>query len=212
MIAFVVGFIIGYVTTIPVGPINLAVMMKALHNRTGQAMMIGTGSALMDIIYCAAALFGISTIISNPTLELMFRILPFLIFFYYGVRVSFFKLPEPHLTQNPEDAPGFKRFFLLGMAMYFSNPSFIAYWVTIAGIVHGYHLITPTMYDNAMFAVGTGAGVTIWFATLVGLVEKHKVRFDPKTLHRVTRFFGLVMLIVSIILGWNLFTDLVLKQ
>lgn len=212
MIAFVVGFIIGYVTTIPVGPINLAVMMKALHNRTGQAMMIGTGSAVMDIIYCAAALFGISTIISNPTLELIFRILPFLIFLYYGVRVSFFSLPEPHLIQNPEDTPGFKRFFLLGMAMYFSNPSFIAYWVTIAGIVHGYHLIEPTMYDNGMFAVGTGAGVTIWFATLVALVEKHKVRFDSKTLHRVTRFFGLVMLIVSIVLGWNLFADLLLRR
>ena len=74
------------------------------------------------------------------------------------------------------------------------------------------HLIEPAMYDNAMFAVGTGAGVTIWFATLVALDEKHKVRFDPKTLHRVTRFFGLVMLVVSIVLGWNLFSDLLLKQ
>jgi threonine/homoserine/homoserine lactone efflux protein len=210
MIAFVVGFVIGYLTTIPVGPINIAVIMKALHNRTGQAMMIGTGSAVMDIIYCGAALFGISIIISHPALALAFRIAPFLIFFYYGIRTSFLKLPEPHLTQNPVDTPGFKRFFLLGMAMYFSNPSFIAYWVTIAGIVHGYHLITPTTYDNAMFAVGTGAGVTIWFATLVALIEKHKMRFNPKTIHRTTRFFGLLMLAVSIVLGWNLFSDLLL--
>ena len=65
MIALVVGFIIGYLTTIPIGPINLAVMMKALHNRTGQAMMIGAGSALMDFFYCAAAVFGISTLITN---------------------------------------------------------------------------------------------------------------------------------------------------
>lgn len=211
MIAFVVGFIIGYLTTIPVGPINLAVIMKALHNRTGQAMMIGTGSALMDVIYCGAALLGISTIISNPTLEWIFRIAPFLIFLYYGVRTSFFKIPEPHLTENGADAPGFKRFFLLGMAMYFSNPSFIAYWVTIGGIVHGYHLIQRTMYDSAMFAVGTGAGVTIWFATLVALIEKHKMRFEPKTIHRTTRFFGYLMLIVSIVLGWNLLSGLWLK-
>lgn len=212
MIAFVAGFIIGYVTTIPIGPINLAVMMKALHNRTGQAMMIGTGSAVMDIIYCGAAVFGISTIISHPSLQLAFRILPFIIFSYYGVRTTFFKIPEPHLAQNSEDVPGFKRFFLLGMAMYFSNPSFIAYWVTIAGIVHGYHIIEPIPYDNIMFAVGTGAGVTMWFATLVALVEKHKMRFEPKTIVRTTRFFGLVMLIVSIVLGWNLFSDLLVQQ
>ncbi|MDD8019472.1 MAG: LysE family transporter, partial [Bacteroidota bacterium] len=141
MIAFVVGFIIGYLTTIPIGPINLAVMMKALHNRTGQALMIGAGSAFMDISYCAAAVFGISTLITNAHLELVFRIATFVVFLFFGVKTTFFKIPEPHVVAKEEDAPGFKRYFLLGMAMYFSNPSFFAYWVTIAGIVHGYNVI-----------------------------------------------------------------------
>ncbi len=211
MIAFVVGFIIGYLTTIPVGPINLAVMMKALHNRTGQALMIGTGSALMDVIYCAAALFGISTLISHPSLELLFRIMTFAIFFFFGMRTAFFKVPEPHMQEKEDDAPGFKRYFLIGMAMYFSNPSFLAYWVTIGGIVHGYHLIEPKPYDNGLFALGTGAGVSIWFVTLVALVEKHKMKFEPKTLKNITRFFGLLMVLISFVLGWNLFKELLLK-
>jgi arginine exporter protein ArgO len=208
MVAIVVGFIIGYLTTIPVGPINLAVMMKALHNRATQGLLIGIGSAFMDILYCAAALFGVASLISHPSLELTFRIATFSIFFVYGVKTSFFKLPEPHLSEKEVDAPGFKRFFLIGMGMYFSNPSFLAYWVTIGGIVHGYHLIDRTMYDNAMFALGTGAGVSVWFVTLVALVEKHKVKFEPKTIKRVTRFFGLLMLAISLVLGFELLKDL----
>ncbi|MHB1049979.1 MAG: LysE family translocator [Bacteroidota bacterium] len=208
MIAFIVGFIIGYLTTIPVGPINLAVMMKALHNRTGQAMMIGTGSALMDIVYCSAAVFGISSLITNADLELLFRIATFAIFFFFGARTTFFKIPEPHLQQKDEDSPGFKRFFLLGMAMYFSNPSFIAYWVTIGGIVHGYRIIEPTVYDNLLFSIGTGVGVTFWFITLVELVERQKVKFDHDRIQNVSRFFGILMLIISLVLGWNLVTDL----
>ncbi len=208
MIAFIVGFIIGYLTTIPVGPINLAVMMKALHNRTGQAMMIGTGSALMDIVYCSAAVFGISSLITNADLELVFRIATFAIFFFFGVKTTFFKIPEPHLQQKEEDAPGFKRFFLLGMAMYFSNPSFIAYWVTIGGIVHGYRIIEPTLYDNLLFSIGTGVGVTFWFITLVELVERQKVKFEHERIQKVSRFFGILMLIISLVLGWNLVTDL----
>lgn len=208
MLAFIVGFIIGYLTTIPVGPINLAVMMKALHNRTGQAMMIGAGSAVMDIVYCSAAVFGISSLITNADLELVFRIATFAIFFFFGVKTTFFKIPEPHLQQKEEDAPGFKRFFLLGMAMYFSNPSFIAYWVTIGGIVHGYRIIEPTMYDNAMFAFGTGVGVTFWFITLVELVERQKVKFEHDRIQHISRFFGIVLLIVSLVLGWNLAADL----
>ncbi len=209
MIAFVIGFIIGYLTTIPVGPINLAVMMKALHNRATHGLLIGFGSAFMDVVYCSAALFGISTLISLPSLELSFRIATFAIFFIYGVKTSFFKLPELHLQGEDKDAPGFKRYLVMGMAMYFSNPSFLAYWVTIGGIVHGYHWIEPTAYDNGLFALGTGAGVSIWFVTLVTLVEKHKMRFEPKTLKRITRFFGLLMLSISLILGYNLLKEFI---
>jgi len=208
MIAFVVGFIIGYITTIPIGPINLAVMMKALHNRTGQALMIGGGSALMDFVYCSAAVFGISTLITNVHLELVFRIATFAIFFLYGIKTTFFRITEPHMQAQEEDTPGFKRFFLLGMAMYFSNPSFLAYWVTIGGIVHGYNIIEPTVYDNAMFAVGTGAGVTVWFVTLVELVERQKMKFDNEKIHKITRFFGILLLIISGFLGWELIKSL----
>ncbi len=208
MIAFVVGFIIGYVTTIPFGPINLAVVMKALRNRTAQALMIGTGSALMDIIYCGAAVFGIGSLMLNPTLELIFRIATFLIFFIYGVKTTFWKLSETHFQPSEEDAPGFKRYFLLGMAMYFSNPSFLAYWITIGGIVHGYHVIQATMLNNALFAIGTGVGVTAWFITLIALVEKQKMKFEIDRIRKITRFFGLLLLIISVILGYNLVKDL----
>ncbi|MDD8019366.1 MAG: LysE family transporter, partial [Bacteroidota bacterium] len=110
-----------------------------------------------------------------------------------------------------EDAPGFKRYFLLGMAMYFSNPSFFAYWVTIAGIVHGYNVIEPTLYDNALFALGTGAGVTLWFFTLVELVERQKMKFDHARIQKISRFFGILLLIISAVLGWNLLKELLVK-
>ncbi|MFA6469520.1 MAG: LysE family transporter [Bacteroidota bacterium] len=204
MIAFVVGIIIGYVTTIPIGPINLAVVMKALRNHTAQALMIGAGSAFMDILYCAAAVFGVSTLISNPTMDSIFRISTFAIFFIYGLKTTFGKLPETHFQPNEEDTPGFKRYFLLGMAMYFSNPSFLAYWITIGGIVHGYRVIEPTTFSNTMFAIGTGIGVTAWFFTLVELVERHKVKFEIDRIRKITRLFGLILLIVSMFLGWDL--------
>lgn len=209
MIAFLVGFIIGYLTTIPIGPINLAVMMKALRTHTLQALLIGVGSAFMDLIYCGAAMFGIGSVISNPTIDIIFRVSTFLIFFVYGLKTTFGKLPEAHFQPSDEDAPGVKRYFLLGMAMYFSNPSFLAYWITIGGIVHGYHVMESTMLNNALFALGTGVGVTAWFFTLVELVERQKVKFEVDRIRKITRFFGLVLLVVSSVLGWNLLKEFV---
>lgn len=211
MIAFVVGFIIGYVSTIPIGPINLAVVMKALRNRTAQALMIGTGSALMDVIYCGAAVFGVGSLVTDPTIDTIFRVATFAIFFVYGLKTTLGHLPETHFQPSDDDAPGFKRYFILGMAMYFSNPSFFAYWITIGGIVHGYRVIESNMISNAMFALGTGAGVTTWFFTLVELVERQKVKFEVDRIRKITRFFGLLLLLVSALLGWDLVNQYILQ-
>jgi len=55
MLALLAGFVVGFATSVPIGPINIAVMTKGLSNKTGQGLMIGAGSGFMDAIYCGAA-------------------------------------------------------------------------------------------------------------------------------------------------------------
>ena len=115
MIAFIAGFVVGFFTTLPIGPINIAVMTKGLSGKTGQGLMIGAGSGLMDIAYCAAAMFGISSLNSNPKIELIFRIATFGIFFLFGIKTTFFNIQETKVSKS-EESPGFKRYFLLHVA------------------------------------------------------------------------------------------------
>ncbi|HLP16788.1 MAG TPA: LysE family transporter, partial [Bacteroidota bacterium] len=205
--ALIVGFLIGFFTSVPIGPINLAIMMKGLSNRTGQGLMIGAGTGLMDIVYCGAAMFGISALITNPKIALTLQIATFLIFLGFAVKTTFFKIPEAKLKQD-EDAPGFKRYFLLGIVLYFSNPSFIAYWITVAGIMHSYRVIQPTVSDDLLFAVGTGLGTFTWFFVLLELVEKYKVRLSSDQIQNITRAFGAILLIITAVMGWNLLNTL----
>ncbi len=203
MIAFIVGFVIGFFSSIPIGPINIAVMMKGLSNKTGQGLMIGAGSGWMDFVYCAAAMFGLSTLNSNPKVDLIFRIASFVIFFSYGIRTAFFKVREAKLAKS-EESPGFKRYFLLGIILYLSNPSFIAYWITVAGIIHGYHILAVSAYNNLFFALGTGVGTTAWFFVLLELVEKQKMKLDTPMIEKITRVFGVILLLISLFMGFKL--------
>ena len=203
MIAFIVGFIIGFFTSLPIGPINIAVMMKGLSNKTGQGLMIGAGSGWMDFVYCSAAMFGISSLNSNPKVELVFKIASFVIFLFIGIKTTFFKPPEAAPSKS-EESPGFKRYFLLGIVLYLSNPSFIPYWITVAGVIHGYHILAVSAYNNLFFALGTGVGTTASFFTLLELVKKQKMRLDKKRIEQVTRAFGIVLIIISIIMGYKL--------
>ena len=203
MIAFIVGFVIGFFSSIPIGPINIAVMMKGLSNKTGQGLMIGAGSGWMDFVYCAGAMFGLSTLNSNPKVDLVFRIASFVIFFSYGIRTAFFKIREAKLAKS-EEASGFKRYFLLGIILYLSNPSFIAYWITVAGIIHGYHILAVSAYNNLFFALGTGVGTTAWFFVLLELVEKQKMKLDAPMIEKITRVFGVILLLISVFMGYKL--------
>jgi len=195
MIAFVVGFIIGFFSSVPIGPINIAVMMKGLSNNTAQGLMIGTGSGWMDFVYCAAAMFGISSLSTNPHVDLIFQIATFFIFLAFGIKTTFFKIPEAKL---------FKRYFLLGIVLYLSNPSFIAYWITVAGIIHGYHILAVSAYNNLFFALGTGFGTTGWFMVLLELVEKQKMKLDKSLIEKITRGCGVILLIISLFMGYKL--------
>ncbi len=203
MIAFIIGFVVGYFTSLPIGPINIAVMMKGLSNKTAQGLMIGAGSGWMDFVYCAAAMFGISSLNSNPKIDLIFKIASFAVFLIMGIKTTFFKSPEAKPSKS-EESPGFKRYFLFGIVLYLSNPSFIAYWITVAGIIHGYHILAVSAYNNLFFAVGTGVGTTAWFFTLLELVEKQKMRLDKQRIEKITRVFGVVLLIISAIMGYKL--------
>jgi threonine/homoserine/homoserine lactone efflux protein len=203
MIAFIIGFVIGFFTSLPIGPINIAVMMKGLSNKTAQGLMIGAGSGWMDFVYCAAAMFGISSLNSNPKVELIFKIASFAVFLIMGIKTTFFKPPEAKPSKS-EESPGFKRYFLFGIILYLSNPSFIAYWITVAGIIHGYHILGVSASNNLFFALGTGAGTTAWFFTLLELVEKQKMRLDKQKIEKITRAFGVVLLIISVIMGYKL--------
>lgn len=203
MIAFIIGFVIGFFSSLPIGPINIAVMMKGLSNKTAQGLMIGAGSGWMDFVYCAAAMFGISSLNSNPKVDLIFKIASLAVFLMIGIKTTFFKPAEARPSRN-EESPGFKRYFLFGIILYLSNPSFIAYWITVAGIIHGYHILAESAYNNLFFALGTGVGTTAWFFTLLELVEKQKMRLDKQKIEKITRAFGVVLLIISAIMGYKL--------
>jgi len=204
MLAPVLGFFIGYLTAIPVGPINIAVMLKGLSNRTAQGLMIGAGSGLVDASYCGAAMLGISSVLrTSPRCEFIFRVATCALFFFFGLRSILATVAAPKL-QEPGESNGLARHFFLGVLLYLSNPSFIAFWITVSGIVQGLGVLERSVCNHLLFALGTGVGTTAWFFTLLELVKKQKMKCDKRVLYAISRAFGIILLIISCWMGYNL--------
>lgn len=203
LFAFIIGIVIGVITSIPPGPINLAIIFRAASNKTATAISISVASAFMDVLYCSAAIFGIGSIIETESIKIFLQIIVIVIFFVFGIKSFFVGLPKQDFTEDDvqiKKGNQLKRNFLLGIVLYISNPLYIPYWVFIASIMHGYKVIENDSMSSLSFALGTGVGNFLLLFVIVQLIERFKVSFPVEKFNKFTKILGIILIILSIYL------------
>lgn len=209
MVAALVGFVIGFVTAVPIGPINVAVLSKGLRESFSHGLSLALGAALMDFVYASAAMFGFFAIFQSPNASIIFRLLGFILLVYIGVKNI---LSKPVEVNNNVRLPVKRELhssFWVGVFLYLSNPTFLAYWITVAGVIQAYKLVIDQWIDNLLFAVGVGVGAASWFYALLRYFHRKSVSIKPETLHLMTVLAGYLLLIFAGYLGYELITGLI---
>jgi len=207
MLALVAGIITGLLISIPIGPINLTVLSKGMRDGFKPAFWTGVGSAAMEFFYCLLAMFGMGALVEHSLGNIMVQVFAFLILLILGFRNL---IVHPKRIYNGENNGGNGKInfikkhhihntFLLGALLYALNPTFIIFWITVAGFVQSTNLIGNSL-DNFFFALGVGFGVVIWFYLLLKFVHNF-VEFRTKLIARFHRISGLILLGFALYLG-----------
>src|SRR5512133_2860375 len=84
--SLVIGLIFGFLFSIPVGPINLAIINEGAKRGFKWGVLIGFGAIAMDILYCGAAFAGFSGMFGTPVWQATIELLSFLALIYLGVK------------------------------------------------------------------------------------------------------------------------------
>ena len=66
--SLIIGLITGVFVTLPLGPIAVYVVQRALHGEIRKGIAVGVGSVTIDIIYCLLITLGLMSLLS-PYLE-----------------------------------------------------------------------------------------------------------------------------------------------
>ncbi len=193
MIASLIGFVVGLLTTMPIGPINVTVLTKGMRESFAHGISIAVGAALMDFVYSLAAMYGLFAILQAPLVSRVFQCVGILLLITFGVQNirskltkidNGYKLPLKRELHNN---------FWIGVFLYLSNPTFIGMWLTIAGSVHAYHIISRGS-DNLFFATGVGLGAFSWYYIMLRYFHNRKDFMKPGTLHKISVFSGIALL------------------
>jgi threonine/homoserine/homoserine lactone efflux protein len=212
MLAAIVGFAIGFVTSIPIGPINVAVLTKGVRESFAHGFSVAIGAATMDFVYASAAMFGFFAIFQAPRVGILFQLLGFALLVYFGMKNI---LSKPIRVENGVRIPLKRELhssFWVGVFLYLSNPTFLGYWITVAGVIQAYKLVIDQWIDNLFFAVGVGVGAAGWFYVLLRFFHKRTASLKPATLHRMNVFAGYLLLAFACYLGYELIMRFVLPS
>jgi threonine/homoserine/homoserine lactone efflux protein len=198
--AAMLGFAFGFVGSIPIaGPVAVLVARRGLEDRARSALYLASGAALAEGAYAYVAFRGFSEfLIRYAWIEPASRIAAAVILTGLGLR--FARGLEADATTRAQIDPraGNKRSFLLGVILIAVNPVLIASWTAAVTVLYSLDLLRFDPGAALPFSLGACAGITVWFATLLGLLQRFRRRISRDALDRLMRGMGVLLIVLGL--------------
>ncbi len=192
---FIQGIIIGLTLAVPVGPISLICIRRAVADGRLHGIVSGLGVATADSFYAAVAVLGLTVISGLITAhQVFFRAVAALVILAVGVRV---------FVSIPAEAPGdgghesFTKDYLSLLAITLANPMTIIFFLVVLpgfGIVLGG--TSPEV--SAEFVLGIFCGSVVWWIVLCGAIGSVRSRLNTWHIRLINRIAGILIICFGI--------------
>jgi threonine/homoserine/homoserine lactone efflux protein len=193
------GLLIGFVVAVPVGPLGLLCINRALLLGPASGLYSGLGVATADALAAAIAALGISLVSGFLTQhQIVFRLIGGLFLFYLGMKIY---QSEPQRLSPPGTVNGLLTAYATTFFLTISNPVTILSFVAIYA---GWHVqsLAGNYLAAAILTCGVFAGSALWWIALFIGLTTFRDKFSLRILgwiHRVSGAliagFGVVVLL-----------------
>lgn len=194
----------GFIGSMPVaGPTSLLVFHRGMVARYRDGWAIGFGGGLGEGIYCAIAIYAVSTLGDNLTFFTpLAKAASILLLLSLGLYFIFVCHETPGNSPLAESSTAdWRRQFCIGLGVAAFNPTLLVTWSGTMAVLYSLTGLSFHGYDGIGFAASVAIGVVSWFSVLLALMRRFSGRFSFAMLQRVIRGIGVVLLVVSMVCG-----------
>jgi len=197
MIAAIVGFIMGFLGSVPVaGPIAILVVSRGVAGRPRHGIAIAAGGAIPEAIYCGLAFLGMGTLFTTyPSIGLAARALAGVILLVLGF--YFIRTKPEHINPSERvrsfEPDGLTKDFLLGFTITILNPTLLLTWTAAIAAVSGFRIFTFSVADHLLFPSFAFLGIVVWFFLLLEIIKHSTGRFSNRTLALILKSMGVLL-------------------
>ena len=211
LLAGITGLVSGLILSIPVGPINLTIIHEGARRGFVHGLMIGVGATVMEVIYCALAFTGFASFFTRGYVKAAMELTSFVFLLYLGIRFLLARSPartpvllakeqqfEERLEHRLEEKLKPHTAFATGFVRVLANPGVLVFWIILAA-----NFISREWVDidvkgtRSVCIAGVAVSVMLWFAGLSWAVSLGGRRMNEKTLLKLERGSGIVLLVLA---------------
>lgn len=189
------GIIIGLTLAVPVGPISLLCIRRAVAEGRLQGIISGLGVTTADTFYALVAVLGLTFVsVFIVAHQLMFRAVAGFALIAIGIQV-FRTFPSEH--QAKDGGGSSSKNFLSMFAIAAANPMTLLFFLVVLpgfGIVIG----QSSLVTSIEFVLGLFCGSATWWVVLSMAVGSLRTRLSCRNLQIINRVSGLLIVLFGI--------------
>jgi len=190
---FLIGALLGAITGVPIGPVNVAVIDASYRHSLRRALGVAVGGACGDGLFAYLGVVWFGPFINNhPIVPPILYALSGIALLSYGfVTVRAQELETSASGQSASANPGtLLGGFALGFILIVLNPSALITWVVVVGT----YFSDISTLEGTTCAIGVACGSLGWFTMVAHLSHKGKNVLGHKMMW-VTRTVGVLLIL-----------------
>lgn len=206
MTAFVTGVISGILVSIPVGPINAAIIHEGGTKGFRWSLFMGAGAVLMEATYCALSFAGFTELFTTKLAKATFQLASFGLLGYLGMK---YMLAPELKTETHTGKKLNERFhpntaFWTGVLQVLGNPGVLLMWIALAATFTTNHWVSDTYASKGTCVLGMAVGGMMWFAFLSYIISVSHRHISDKGMLWISRMAGAGLVATAIVIGIKL--------
>lgn len=186
MDGFAIGFGLGFLVALQLGPMSLLLVRSVLRSGLPTGLAVGAGVAVVDGLYAAAGAAGAAGLVWIDAVRLVLGLVGAVVLVVLGVRTL---RAAVHVRAGLEDGAqvdGVRRAFVTALGATASNPLTIASWAAVFAAAS-----VATSAQPVPLVAGVAVGSATWMALLAGAVTLVRRRVPDRGVRLADAVAGL---------------------
>ena len=206
LIAWITGFVSGFVVSVPVGPINITILHEGVQRGFRWALLIGLGATVMETIYCAIGFAGFSGLFDSKMMRAAMELVSFVLVLYLGLKFMI----APTLPSTSKSSERIEQrlhphtAFMTGFVRVLANPNVLLFWITLSATFVAHEWVDTTWQSKLSCVGGVAVGALAWFVALSFGASRGHGRCSDDTLLKMSRVSGGLLVLMALYLGARL--------